>query len=247
MSSTKDSTTRLKIFSSRLQERMKAVGKNQRTLCAELGRSHSFLTPFVKGMGSPRLVDSVELSKALNTSPNYLVGFDEIQPVPKRTETKKRLLDIVKTVDKAVLDPGSKRPTIERMMFLYTQGKGRLEAFSSANDYYDLFLPPSLNGKPVMYNAGPLSLASATINRLGRTDNAQHIQFLLDNIDSDEFHDKMKRDYVNAELNGFHNSIEEMDVQTPDGPYRATYSRSLFYVHDKSPKKYILNFSKLIG
>jgi len=64
-------------FSKRLSETMKGAGVTQSALAKQLNIAQQSISYWVKGTYEPSLSQILELCRALDITPNYLLGFSE--------------------------------------------------------------------------------------------------------------------------------------------------------------------------
>lgn len=236
-------------FISRLEAALNARAKpmSQRQLGQACGLSTSAVAKMFKrgdeGQG-PGFFRVAKMCDVLGITPNYLAGLDDMKPVVAGPVSNNRLMsfaDQILTLAEEMAD----RPSLEKMHSLYLRGGARLEAFSSVQEYFDLFELPSVHGRPVVLRAGQKSLATMTIGQHGAND----LQNAIDGVTSQDFHDHLMRDYQEAERVGWCSSpFMEMDIVSGSINQRikADYSRLLLCVEDADGKRVILNYAKLI-
>jgi len=115
--------------------------KSLRSLSLSSGFSVSHLHKIHSGRydhsaTGPGCFGIARVSQTLGVSPNFLLGFNEGQPVK--------------------VEEGA---TVEKMFRCYEESGGRLEGFNEVMSYCDVYLEPK-DGKATLEKLGPLSLQS---------------------------------------------------------------------------------------
>lgn len=72
-----------KSFQNRLRLARYSAGFTQRELAEKIGKSHGVISHWEHGYYSPSIDMLVKLSRILNTHPNYLLGWEDLQIIDR--------------------------------------------------------------------------------------------------------------------------------------------------------------------